>query len=515
MSLKSAVITMLLARNSKVAGHGEKVFAMVMGVVNKKLPAGLQFKPSLADLQVLLPMLKTLLPAKPLITIDDVERAEDFKLHELLGFVSFLVSELNARVLLVLNKEKLKGERRPTWDQLREKLINIEIELRTDPADCVKFGLGELPLSHFELFDKKIRQLRITNIRVIQHMRRTYDVLHPVMSASERACLQLIPSIVLFVVLHFKALEHAPSVDETLNKLGMLDADDKTLSEAQQKVINLLIQYRLGTPDRFERELLVPFLRTGYLDKSGFQSYILELDRREKRNAASIAYEDFYERYLWDASLDDGGLLSLLNKLSEHIPYLEDGQVSQLSTLARDFASKEVSNRLIEDWLRSNAEAIRTMHYNEYPSHQDRVLAKLHPAIIAAYSARHAELYPPLTMTEAFTHFSTHDSYGDRHSSPINRATREELETFLRTTDPVTRGNVFRFFAPYLASHRSNGTFEEASAQFLQICRDIVTLEPESRLAKIVMRTAKSFGFAKKLRSTSEGVEQEQSGEPT
>jgi hypothetical protein len=65
-----------------------------------------------------------------LIVLDDLERKHDkLDIEEILGFIDEYTQRFEARVLLILNTDRLK--KRDIWDTLREKVVDQELRLTT------------------------------------------------------------------------------------------------------------------------------------------------------------------------------------------------------------------------------------------------------------------------------------------------------------------------------------------------------------------------------------------------
>jgi hypothetical protein len=507
-SLKSAVTAMMLSRTSGVAKHGESLAKYLIGFVNKKfLPEELHISTSLSDFQVFLPQLKSLLPKETLLVFDDIERAAELDLRELLGFVSFLVEQLGARVLLILNKEKLGGQQQ-AWEQLREKIVSIEIALQTKPDDCVAIGLGTLPRKQFDVFAERVRQLKVTNIRALQHMRRTYDALVAAQRLDDNQWVQLIPSVVLFVALHFNVVENGPTVEQVLNPgalfarkpLELTDEqfarESKEFTDEQKRIQQFLSDYRFGNPDDFETKVLLPYLQTGFLDKQAFASYVNELARRRRKEEAEVAVNAFMMQEYWGATQSKDELLAFLNALRSHVAFVDGGRATWLAKKAVELDAPELSRAIVRDWIDAHKSFFASADLAEDWFEFSIVTDELHLDIQAAYRARYDELYPPLSLSEAIEYLNKNSSWGSRQSRPIENATRTEIETLVRTSSPEVRRVLFRFFFQYLRGRIQGGSFRPVADVFAEVCKGIVASEPDSRLAFVIRRAFKSEELA-------------------
>jgi hypothetical protein len=508
-ALKSATVAALLSRKSGAAKYGEKVFSLAVGLINSKLPEGLQLNASLSDLQAFLPALKDAVAGKTLVVFDDIERATELSIHELLGFISFLVDQLEVQILLILNKEKL-GERLEAWEQLREKVISIEIALRVSAEDCVVIGLGAMSGNHFEIFSDRVKRLKITNIRALQHMRRVYDALRAEQCLGHEGLAQVIPSIVLYVALHFGVIDHAPVVEKALGKSVFfgLAGSDKAVSEEEKKAHELLAEYNLGVPDDFEEKVLAPYLRTGHLDSEALASYVAKVDLRRRRLEAESDFNDLLTRYWWDATTSVDELLAVIENLRSRLDLLSAKNATRLAELASQLGKTSLADAILRDWIELNKSWMSTMEMDEHFLDFSDSLAELHPMLQNAFRERYYQLYPPLSLNQAIDYLRRNSSWGRRQSLPVENASPEELEQLIRATKPAALAHVFRFFAGYL---RSSSSFQATAVRFMEVCRAILSKEPDSRLAGIIKRALTDMGISHVL----ESPESNEVGKPT
>ncbi|NRD53254.1 MULTISPECIES: P-loop NTPase fold protein [Corallococcus] len=496
-ALKSAIITILLSRSSSLAKHGEKIFNLAVRLVNTKLPEELQFSTSLSDIQALLPTIRNFLPTNTLLVLDDIERAVEIDIRELLGFVGFLTNQLQIRVMLILNKSKL-GEKQEAWEQLREKIISIEISLEPTPADCVSIGIGELPKAHLNVFSDRAHRLGVTNIRALQHMRRTYDALKTTQPLNDEHWTQLIPSIVLLTAIHLNAIENGPTIEQAITPFFIFGKKKPT--EQEENASKMLGDYNLGTPDIFETKILVPYLRTGHLDGQAFAAYATEIHRRNRSQAAGAKVKEFALRYKWDGGSSVDDLLTLFESLRQFLDVLNESYISQLADIVVQLGAPERADSFVKSWVEHNMASISTMPMDEYFFDSYSLdFHKIHPFIQAAYQKRYDALHSPLSLKHAIEYLAAHNSWANRHSTPIVNSTQSEIDELVCGPDFELRERAFRFFAPYVRGGVHGGSFHPAAERFIEACRKVTTNEPASRLASIIQREFQELGAAGKL----------------
>ncbi len=502
VALKSATIAALLSRKSEAAKYGETAFGLIVGYINTKLPEELRLNASLSDLQAFLPTLKSAVAGKTLLVFDDIERATELNIHELLGFISFLVDQLGIQILLILNKEKLGG-RLDAWEQLREKIISMEIALDIDAEDCVAIGLGQMPKEHFALFSDRIKRLKITNIRALQHMKRIYNALSIENLLDDSHWPQLIPSLVLHVALHLGVIDNVSAVEQALNKQGLLGYDKKDLTEDEQKARDLLADYDVGTPDDFENEILLPYLRTGYLDTKSIADYVSEIALRRQRRDAEIMFDDFMYKYYWDATTSPSGLLALIEQVRSRLSVLNAEHATKLAKLANELERPDLANAIVADWIELHKSWLSALEMNESFFDFPDEFEVLHPTIQNAYKVRYQQLYPPLSLHESVEYILTNSSWESRQIRPFENASQDEFEELIRTAAPRQLARVLRFLA---RTAGRPGVFKAPSDRFAAACRAILEKEPDSRLSSIIKRAFSDWGMRAVLERSSADV---------
>jgi hypothetical protein len=500
-ALKSAIIALLLSRSQGITKHSEWVFKIFTNYLNKKLPDELRLSTSLSDFQFFLPQLKSIFPKNTIIALDDIERATELNIRELLGFIHFLVEELNLRILLILNKEKL-GNNLATWEQLREKTISIEIALRTKPDDCISIGLGDMPAPQLNNFAERIRQLGTTNIRTIQRMRRTYNAIAAAQPFDNECWSQLIPSIALFVALHCSVLELKITIEQALNPFAFIGEDSKKLTEDEKKASHFLSKYGVY-PDRFEIDILAPYLRTGFLDKEALADYAKELEERRYKANVHKDLSTLNSHYLWDIEQPNSDLITKIQQLRLHVAVLDGNQATWLANISRELGDNDMAEGIIHDWLEAHKSESSNLFIGNHDFELGHLIRDFHPSIQALYREKHAQQFPAFPLQDAIEYLSSHSSWGKQHSHAVENATREQIEQLLRTSLPDSRSALFNFFAKHLNGRSINSPFQSAAIHFADICISIVSKERDSRLATIIRRRFDELGIKSLLDASS------------
>ncbi|MBN8468062.1 hypothetical protein JYJ95_16195 [Corallococcus exiguus] len=496
--LKSATMTALLSQSTGIARYGEKAGKLVVGLLNTKLPKEMQITVGFSDIQPLLPLIKKSIPSPSLVVFDDIERATDLDVGDLLGFVNFLVEELDQQVLLIMNREKLSEKAGERWQQIREKVVSLEIELLASSDEYVAIGLGDINNDHFNLFKEKIELLKIKNIRAIQHMRRVYDAVSAEEIFTPSQWMELIPSIVIFVAIHTNSIPDAAEVKRTIHKGAFFDPDEEQ-TEEQARAHALVQNYKLGTVDSFETEILLPYLQSGHLNVATAQSYAKHMDMRAKRNGAESTAHENLMKFYWDPNIQKAQLEALITATKPHLDFLSAGTATKLANAANEAGNTKLAQEIIYDWISKNEAAIKSAAEN--PSYLDERddFIELHDNIKSVIEFRHTTIHKALSVPEAIHSITSSNTTGSRQLAPFKTTTPSSIEHILRSADHVAFREIFRFFARRLNGRSSDQHFGTASNHFIEACQNIIKLDSEGRLTELIRRLAKASNVASQI----------------
>lgn len=449
------------------------------------LPEGLQTR--FSDAYALLPKVRKLIPEKLLIAIDDIERPDNIDMAQLLGFVSYLVDELKVQLVLILNTEKLEGERKTRWQQMQEKIISRTIGLHILPEEAVSIALDGLPEPEANAIREYTLKLGVSNIRIIQHIRRNWLAIRGQRSLDTDAISHLVKSVVLFTALHLEAtaLEDWPSTEFVLNTaVHAFSTEDEKINGWLEKVH----EYGLGYPDALETDVLLPFLSTGHMNQTALDSYLAEIKLRMKQDEITYRIRDLATAYHWDVHYSRRALTEQVNGLLSDVKAMTPRQASELAEVA-SWDDPDIAEQVINTWIGDHRTKIEALNLDE--SYQDN-LSSLHPRIANLYLERLKALFPPLTVLEAIRDYRNRGAYGIRNVTAINNATQENFENLLRDSPPSDQKELFAFFVKFKNGQSANSDFSPAADVFFHAVASIINAGPYSRAATVYKRALKA-----------------------
>lgn len=483
--LRGALILDILYAIKPLTGKG--VFERTKLLLKKLddiLPTKYRIGMELPDVLTSLRRVRDVLPSNVLVAIDDIERAENYEIFELLGLVDYLANELRFHVVLILNTDRMSKSNKDGWDKLKERFINIEVELKMNEAEASRIGLGVVSQSEGNLFVRKIQQLGISNIRVIQHIKRIYSVIQKEVGSENPDLLELIPSIVLLTALYMKAVENAPTVEFALNSLNHFGNPKKAAENPDWN--EFLADYTLGAVDEFETDVLVPFISSGLLNLEALHLYKGELARRRLTNQAEEKNREFWRRRNWDRTFTTPQQLDWIQSFLGEVGFVAAGDATSLSAIAQELKDPSLADSIINKWLNHNRGRISELELNDFDDYAHD--QNLHKLIHEEYEKRRKQLFPQLSLEEAITYIATHRSYSRRHQEPILNASVDDFTQLISEAGPETQRRLFGLFAGYLSGRVSGGEIASAKQRYVDAVKRILSRSESDRLKEILTR---------------------------
>ncbi|MDB9374842.1 P-loop NTPase fold protein [Nodularia sphaerocarpa] len=116
-----------------------------------------------------------------IVCIDDLERKSKLPLDELLGFVEYIVQELECKIILIYNEDILLDDvqSKKILDDYREKVIDIEFTLDPTVEENLDFIFKQHP--DIEVIKEVFIRAKTNNIRLIRKTKWLIDELIPLM----------------------------------------------------------------------------------------------------------------------------------------------------------------------------------------------------------------------------------------------------------------------------------------------------------------------------------------------
>ncbi len=431
------------------------------------------------------------------IVIDDMERKhEKLSIDEILGFIDEFSQKYNSRFLIILNSDKL--ENRPTWDVLREKVIDHELRLSPSAEESFSIALTLTPSSYAEHLKKAVASCKINNIRIIRRIIKNANVIldehDPI---SNHVLSRVIPPLVLLSAISFNGLENGPdfkfvlsqsettSIDNYLSGESELPEDDDKL---KQEWRNLLDKLGIFGSDNFEI-LVVDFLESGHINAQGFSTILAGYANEQERFKARVDVADFKMNFFWNSKIDNSELLCKSRELIPTVKFLSAAIVTELHDMILEVPDgAEVAENLIKQWILNF-----TTSYSEDYENENTVHNRIHKDIQRAIksSKQKTRIRPDLLST--ITHILKTDSWDTIHEAAMSHASPMDFESVMVQMDA---NDLKDFMAFMIKVYNNKSEYEKhfltAGINFYKACQLIINDGSFGRLSKIVDRTIKA-----------------------
>lgn len=428
------------------------------------------------------------------IVIDDIERKHaSFSIDEVMGFIDEYTQIYGARILLILNSNKLDD--RDVWERLREKVIEHELSLATTPGEALRIALQQHPTACFESISEAIETCKISNIRIIHKIIRTVNRLVSLRpDLTDDVLLRIVPSTVLLTAIHHRGLEAGPDfkfirefnpVLQLMPKRAAVapNAEEVNRQQMESSWARLLAALNIRFANDWQ-DIVIRFLESGLLDEHGTAKI---LDKYSAGADASAAQERYYRLIVkknWHPEVSDAALLDEAVAFLPQVHKLTAYEVTGLHEGLLDIpGGLNVADQVVARWI----DDCVIEDHREFLDDEGRA-RKLHPYIAEKFATWRAcsESLPSLLECvrameqRAFT--SSHEkamkaSNPSMYEAEIRRLGGDELRSFMMEHQKV-------FGDPPMYSE----TYGNAASHFVSACRNICRVNDHRRLTTVIQR---------------------------
>lgn len=235
-----------------------------------------------------------------IVCIDDLDRCSDkLEVRDVLGLVSFLREQRGCKVALILNVEKLGGNKEQ-YDALLEKVIEEKVVLAPTAFESAAIALEGKndPLSSKLKTNCEI--LGISNIRVIKQIERALRRVDDLLTDfSQPVREQATQSLTLY---GWSKYDRENSIRLDFLKTSSLERhlahDDEDANDSTEEAAwsSLLTKYNYGYADDFDLTLL-KYVDTMILDSDEIRSEARKLQEQKRLSALRGTFEDVWRPF--------------------------------------------------------------------------------------------------------------------------------------------------------------------------------------------------------------------------
>ncbi|MBW4574327.1 MAG: KAP family NTPase [Aphanothece sp. CMT-3BRIN-NPC111] len=233
-----------------------------------------------------------------IVCIDDLERKSKLQLDELLGFVEYLVQELECRVILIYNEDQLDEESKKYLQEYREKVIDIEVALKPTVEENLDFGF-DINDQDREVVQEVLRLSHTNNIRVIRKIKFILNKFRPSMLDWQSSLRNQVIKNIIIISLAKLDSELDINIDTVVSFINYsiyrsLNENSESYKN-QMDLINTLIKFGYS-PLEVDKEI-IQFVDTSLFSSKNFHEKGKALNQKEKEKQVIEKFHTIWEPY--------------------------------------------------------------------------------------------------------------------------------------------------------------------------------------------------------------------------
>jgi hypothetical protein len=290
-----------------------------------------------------------------LICIDDLERKGDnINIKDILGLASFLKEQRNCKVVFILNDGTLGSGDKEEFQRHHEKVVDLELNYSPSSEEVFEYYFDNAD-PHFELIKHCCLTLDITNIRILQRIRRAIrDISLHLTGVTDFVIRDIIRSIILYVWSYYNQDNKGISLDFLEGYSGykyqVNQYLNKEVSEEDEQRYKLLLKYGYGLTDKVDSEL-IEYVRKGYVSDTFFE----ELRVKNQNIILQRGREVYDEAWkLYKASFrnnEEEFLKRLENSFRENYQYLGIQDLHNAGDVLDKLGKEDLAKSLVDDFF--------------------------------------------------------------------------------------------------------------------------------------------------------------------
>jgi hypothetical protein len=343
-----------------------------------------------------------------IICIDDLERKRsDFRIDELLGFVDYLVEQLQVKVVLIYNEDELCQDdiAKKYLDQYREKIIDVELLFNPTIDENIEICFGNNSVVSI------IKEIAIlTGVGNIRVMRKALWLIGKLQGLMQGSSEDLIRQVVInaFVITLAKLNKDFPvNVDFLKNSqsnsyFSGMDSDE--LSDSLRKN-NFLA--RIGYADATINQCIFDLLESGIISDEEFRVNRDALEVDLKYQAIVKQFRELWQPYHSSFCNNSVEIAKNINHfLEQNLTYLSLQDLASLENLAAA-VDLDISMYKVQlfKYLLAKANSVSDLRtIKEYVSA---------PGLISELEGKLAIMYNQMTITDVLMKISGRNGWSE------------------------------------------------------------------------------------------------------
>lgn len=294
-----------------------------------------------------------------IVCFDDIERrGRGLEPKEIFGLISLLTEQRQCRVIAILNSDALSDVDRKEYESFREKVFDSEIKYAPSPVECASLVFGDKDCNRL-LAGEYSQRLGITNIRILQRIRRAMETLVPKVQGYESELTrQVIHSLVLLTWC-YNSKESGTPPYQHVKGLGYVDflssKDKKEQSMEEVEWNELLKAYGYQNTDDLDSQICF-YLENGFLVNEKFLGVVKNMNESVLQAKAQGAFSDIWDIYHGSFKDNEADLVKAIkDRLLAGAKWLSVREVNGAISLLRELEKNDLANELIDHWIKVTA----------------------------------------------------------------------------------------------------------------------------------------------------------------
>jgi hypothetical protein len=337
---------------------------------------------------------------------------------------------------------------------------------------------------------------------------KTIDKILEVASTEEMSLARWMPSTVLLVVSHYRAVDKAPPFEyvKSFNSFDrqMFKDEDQPVQEELEwdKTLEAL---GIVLSDEYE-EILQEYLLSGLLDEERLKTLFERYDAESINTDVSDRGSNFFTAFWWNPHLSEEELLGIARELLPDVNCMSPIEITDMVYVVEELGDPDLANQFLDDWLISieTRPEFQEIGDSAFDFHGRR---KLHDRVVEKLQEMRNEQHPTLSLVEVTERILQNSGWGDRERIALRHSTIQKYEETLRD---IKNKELRRFLVEHISWVRSGAydeDFQIGADNFVAACYKICNEDSGSGLAKMISRIFEEHGLIAHLEPPHENAE--------
>ena len=268
--------------------------------------------------------------------------------------ISLLTEQRQCRVIAILNSDVLEDADRKEYESFREKVFDFEIKYAPSSLECANLVFGDKD-RNLLLAGEYSQRLGITNIRILQRIRRAMEALVPKVQGYESEITrQVIQSLVLLAWCYNSKESGTPSYQHVkgLGYGDFLSLKDKKEQPREEVEWNELLKtYGYQNTDDLDSQICF-YLENGFLVNERFLGAVENINASVLQSKAQGAFSDIWDIYHGSFKDNEADLVKAIkDRLLEGAKWIGVTNVDGVVRLLRELKRNDLADELVDHWI--------------------------------------------------------------------------------------------------------------------------------------------------------------------